>query len=324
MKCAACNTENPANAKFCLSCGAALAAPQPVPSPPGAVQQGKSAGLRITPTAIGIVVLLLISAAGAAYVGWSWYEDSARPGETASVDERAIEEKRRKAEQDRLAEEQQKAGEAEREKQRQQADAEQAMRLAREKVDEDRKRADTTVRAPDESARRAEAKARDEERARQEARAQQEAKAQQEARAREDAKARDEAKAREQAKAREEARARELARQREAQAREARARQAASSSATRPADTQPTYASAPAPAPVQPAPVVAQAPVAAAPAQNEPCAGLSGLKREQCTSCNRHGQGIRRQACEDRALDRYCEGKWNRPGQPECIDPRKR
>jgi hypothetical protein len=104
------------------------------------VQEGKSAGLRVTPTAIGIVVLLLISAAGAAYVGWSWYEDSPAPRD-ASVDERAIEEKRRKAEQDRLAEEQQKAGEAEREKQRQQADAEQAMRLAREKVDEDRKRA---------------------------------------------------------------------------------------------------------------------------------------------------------------------------------------
>jgi zinc ribbon protein len=321
MKCAACNTENPPNAKFCLSCGAALVVPQPVP-PPGAVQQGKSAGLRITPTAIGIVVLLLISAVGAAYVGWSWYEDSTRPGETASVDERAIEEKRRKAEQDRLEEERQKAGEAEREKQRQQADAEQAMRLAREKVDEDRKRADTAARAPDEGAKRAEAKAREEERARQQARAQQEAKAQQEARAREEAKARDEAKAREQARAREEARARELARQREAQAREARARQAAASSTTRPADTQ-AYTPAPAPAPVQPAPVVAQAPVAAAPAQNEPCAGLSGLKREQCTSCNRH-TGLRKSACEDRALDRYCEGKWNRPGQPECVDPRKR
>jgi len=324
MKCAACNTENPASAKFCLSCGASLAAPQSAPPPPGAVQEGKSAGLRVTPTAIGIVVLLLISAAGAAYVGLSWYEDSTRPGDTASVDERAIEEKRRKAEQDRLADEQQKAGEAEREKQRQQADAEQAMRLAREKVDEDRKRADTAVRETDESAKRAQAKAREEERARQEARAQQEAKAQQEARAREDAKARDEAKAREQARSKEEARARELARQREAQAREARARQAASSSAARPADTQ-AYAPAPAPAPAQPAPVpVAQAPVAAAPAQNEPCAGLTGLKREQCTSCNRHGQGIRRQACEDRALDRYCEGKWNRPGQPECVDPRKR
>ena len=322
MKCAACNTENPASAKFCLSCGASLAASQPASLPPGAVQEGKSAGLRVTPTAIGIVVLLLISAAGAAYVGLSWYEDSTRPAETSSVDERAIEERRRKAEQDRLAEEQQKAGEAEREKQRQQADAEQAMRLAREKVDEDRKRADTAVRENDDSAKRAEVKARQEERARQEARAQQEAKAQQEARAREEAKARDEAKAKEQARVREEARARELARQREAQAREARARQAASSSATRPAESQ-AYTPAPAPAPVQPAPI-AQAPVAAAPAQNEPCAGLSGLKREQCTSCNRHGQGIRRQACEDRAMDRYCEGKWNRPGQPECVDPRKR
>jgi zinc ribbon protein len=291
MKCAACNTENPPNAKFCLSCGAALVAPQPGPLPPGAVQEGKSAGLRVTPTAIGIVVLLLISAAGATYVGWSWYEDSTRSGETTNADERAIEEKRRKAEQDRLAEERQKAGEAEREKQRQQADAEQAMRLAREKADEDRKRADNAVRETDQKAKAAEAKARDE------------------------------ARAREQARAREEARARELARQREAQAREARARQAASSSATRPADTQ-AYTPAPAPAPVRPAPV-AQAPVAAAPAQNDPCAGLSGLKREQCTSCNRH-TGLRKSACEDRAIDRYCEGKWNRPGQPDCVDPKRR
>lgn len=305
MKCAACNTENPPNAKFCLSCGAALVAPQPGPLPPGAVQEGKSAGLRVTPTAIGIVVLLLISAAGAAYVGLSWYEDSTRSGETASVDERAIEEKRRKAEQDRLAEERQQTIEAEREKQRQQADAEQAMKLAREKVDEDRKRADSEVRQT-EKAKTAEVKAPEEERAKQEARA------------------RDEAKAREQARAREEARARELARQREekaAQARDARARQTAASSATRPADSQ-AYTPAPAPAPVQPAPV-AQPPVAAAPAQNEPCAGLSGLKREQCTSCNRH-TGMRKTACEDRAIDRYCEGKWNRPGQPDCVDPKRR
>ncbi|HEV8096968.1 MAG TPA: zinc-ribbon domain-containing protein [Burkholderiales bacterium] len=306
MKCAACNTENPPNAKFCLSCGAALVAPQPGPLPPGAVQEGKSAGLRVTPTAIGIVVLLLISAAGAAYVGLSWYEDSTRSGETTNTDERAIEEKRRKAEQDRLAEERQKTIEAEREKQRQQADAEQAMRLAREKADEDRKRADNAVRETDEKAKTAEARAREEERAKQEARA------------------REEAKAREQARAREEARARELARQREekaALARDARARQAASSGATRPADS-PAYAPAPAPAPAQPAPV-AQAPVAIAPAQNDPCAGLSGLKREQCTSCNRH-TGLRKSACEDRAIDRYCEGKWNRPGQPDCVDPKRR
>src|SRR6185436_2832577 len=105
-------------------------------------------------------------------------------------------------------------------------------------------------------------------------------------------------------------------------AREAKAKQAA-------AAAQPVQTAAPAPAPVQPAPApvpvqVAQAPVAAAPAQNEPCAGLTGLKREQCTSCNRHGPGLRRSACEDRATDRYCETRWNKPGQTECVDPRRR
>jgi len=69
--------------------------------------------------------------------------------------------------------------------------------------------------------------------------------------------------------------------------------------------------------------VVAQAPVAAAPAQNDPCAGLTGLKREQCTSCNRHS-GLRKTSCEDRAIDRYCETRWNKPGEPDCVDPRRR
>ena len=103
MKCARCNTENPASGKFCQSCGAPIAAPQADPQPPGAVLETRSAGLRISPTAIGIVVLLLISVVGIAYVGLSWYEDSTRAGETARGDEKAIEEKRRKAEQDRLA-----------------------------------------------------------------------------------------------------------------------------------------------------------------------------------------------------------------------------
>ncbi|MGH8675250.1 MAG: zinc-ribbon domain-containing protein [Burkholderiales bacterium] len=321
MKCARCSTENPASAKFCRSCGTPIAAPQADPQPPGAVLEAKSAGLRITPTAIGIVVLLLISVVGIAYVGLSWYEDSTRVGETARGDERAIEEKRRKAEQDRLADEQQKAVDAEREKQRQQADAQQAMKLARDKAEEDDKKrtneAAAAARDAEDKAKRAEAKPREEQKARDEAKAREQAKA------REEAKAKEEAKAREQAKAKEEAKARELARAREekaAQAREARARQSAAttSTAAKPVETQVAT-----PALAQPAPaVVAQAP-APAPAQNDPCAGLSGLKREQCTSCNRH-TGLRKSACEDRAMDRYCEGKWNKPGSPDCVDPRRR
>jgi hypothetical protein len=69
---------------------------------------------------------------------------------------------------------------------------------------------------------------------------------------------------------------------------------------------------------------VAQAPVVAAPAQNDPCAGLTGLKREQCASCNRHSVGIRKSACEDRAMERYCESRWNKPGETDCVDSRRR
>ena len=318
MKCAACNAESPAAAKFCQACGVPFAMAQAITQPPAADQPGgelKSAGLRISPTVIGIVLLLLISAAGAAYVGWTWFEDSPQAVATSAADEKAIEEKRRQAEQDRLADERQKTLDAEREKQRQLADAEQAMKLAQGKADEDRRRAEDAVRGADEQAKRAEAKAREDARAAQQAQAQQESKAQQD-------KAQQEAKARE-AKAREDARAKELARQREeraAAAREAKARQQASATST----ARPVETAAPAPAPVQAAPVaVAQAPVQTAPAQNDPCAGLTGLKREQCTSCNRHS-GLRKSACEDRAIDRYCETRWNQPGEPGCVDPRRR
>ena len=299
MKCAACNAENPAAAKFCQACGVPLAmarAPGQVPA-----AEPRSAGLQISPTVIGIVLLLLISVVGAGYVGWTLYEDSSPPA--ALADEKAIEEKRKRAEQDRLADERQKTLDAEREKQRQIADAEQAMKLAQSKADEDRRRAEDAARGAQENAKRAEARAREDARAAQEAQAQQQAKAQQEAKARE-------------AKAREDARARELARQREAKARQ----QAAATSAARPVET-----AAPAPAPVQATPaVVAQAPAPTAPAQNDPCAGTTGLKREQCTSCNRHTFGPRKAACEDRAMERYCETRWNRPGQQECVDPRRR
>ena len=322
MKCSACNAENPAAAKFCQACGVPFAMAQAITQPPAADQPGaelKSAGLRISPTVIGIVLLLLISAAGAAYVGWTWFEDSPQPVATSAADEKAIEEKRRQAEQDRLADERQKTLDAEREKQRQLADAEQAMKLAQAKSDEDRRRADDAVRGAEEQAKRAEARAREDARAAQQA--QQQAKAQQESKAQQD-KAQQEAKARE-AKAREDARAKELARQREeraAAAREAKARQQASATST----ARPVETAAPAPAPVQAAPVaVAQAPVQTAPAQNDPCAGLTGLKREQCTSCNRHS-GLRKSACEDRAVDRYCETRWNQPGEPGCVDPRRR
>jgi hypothetical protein len=318
MKCAACNVENPAAAKFCQACGVPLAMQRaPGQQTPGA--EPKSAGLQISPTIIGIVLLLAISVVGAGYVGWTLYEDSSSPGGTALADEKAIEEKRKKAEQDRLADERQKTLDAEREKQRQMADAEQAMKLAQAKADEDRRRAEDAARGAQENAKRAEARAREDARAAQEAQGQQQAKAQQEARAQQEAKARE-------AKAKEDARAKELARQREeraAAAREARARQQATATSTaRPVEV---AAPAPTPAPVQPAPVaVAQAPAAAAPAQNDPCAGLTGLKREQCTSCNRHTFGPRKAACEDRAMERYCETRWNKPGEPGCVDPRRR
>ena len=300
MKCAACNAENPPSAKFCQACGVPLAMAQAPVEQPGA--QPKSAGLRITPTAIGIVLLLLISAVGATYVGWTWYEDSARPSTTSQADEKAIEEKRRKAEQDRLADERQKALEAEREKQRAQADAQEAMKLAQAKAGEDQKRAADATREAEEKAKQAEAKARADA-----AKAEQDAKAK-EAKAQQDAKAAQEAKARE-AKAKEEARARELARQRDA-----KAKQTTTASTARPVETAPVQPT-PAPAPV----AVVQAPVATAPAQNEPCAGLTGLKREQCTSCNRHTVVFRKTACEDRAMERYCDGKWNTPAAPECV-----
>ena len=320
MKCAACNAENPAAAKFCQACGVPLA----MARAPGQVPAGESssAGLQISPTVIGIVLLLAISVVGAGYVGWTLYEDSSSPGATPLADEKAIEEKRKKAEQDRLADERQKTLDVEREKQRQIADAEQAMKLAQAKADEDRRRAEDAARGAQENAKRAEARAREDARAAQEAQAQQQAKAQQEARAQQEAKAQ-EAKARE-AKAREEARARELAR-REAAAREAKARQQApvSTTAARPMET-PAPAPAPAPAQTQPVAVAQAAPAAAAPAQNDPCAGLTGLKREQCSSCNRHTFGPRRAACEDRAMERYCETRWNKPGEPGCVDPRRR
>ena len=91
MKCAACNAENPAAAKFCQACGVPLA----MERAPGQVSaaDSKSAGLQISPTVIGIVLLLLISVVGAGYVGWTLYEDSSSPGGTALVDEKAIEEK---------------------------------------------------------------------------------------------------------------------------------------------------------------------------------------------------------------------------------------
>jgi hypothetical protein len=304
MKCASCNAENPPGAKFCQACGVPLAMAQPPVQQPGAEPQ--SAGLRITPTAIGIGLMLLVSAVGATYVGWTWYEDSARSGATSTsqADEKAIEEKRRRAEQDRLADERQKALEAEREKQRAQADAQEAMKLAQAKAGEDQKRAADAAREAEEKAKQAEAKARADA-----AKAEQDAKGR-EAKAQQDAKAAHDAKARE-AKAKEEARARELARQREA-----KARQTTTASTARPAET-----SAPAPAPVQPTPApvaVAQAPVATAPAQNDPCAGLTGLKREQCSSCNRHS-GFRKTVCENRAMERYCDGKWNAPEAPDCV-----
>src|SRR5688572_10084224 len=105
MKCAACNAENPAAAKFCQACGVpfAMARAPEQPPPPGG--EPKSAGLQISPTVIGIVLLLLISVVGAGYVGWTLYEDSSSPGGTSLADEKAIEEKRKKAEQDRLADE---------------------------------------------------------------------------------------------------------------------------------------------------------------------------------------------------------------------------
>ena len=318
MKCGSCNAENPASAKFCHACGVPLAMQQAQTPPPGA--QPKSAGTQISPTVIGIVLLLGISVVGAGYVGFTWYEDSSRQsGPVSTVDEKTIEERRKKAEQDRQADERQKTADAEREKQRQQADAQEAMKLAQGKADEDRRRAEDAARDAQEKANRAEGKAREDARAAQEAKARQEAQAQQESKAVQDARAQ-EAKARE-AKAREEARAKELAR-REAAAREAKARQQAqaTTAAARPAET---AAPAPAPAPAQPQPQ--PVPVAqAAPAQNDPCAAFTGLKREQCASCNRHTFGPRKAACEDRAMERYCERRWNQPGQQDCVDSRRR
>lgn len=106
--------------------------------------------------------------------------------------------------------------------------------------------------------------------------------------------------------------AREEAKVAQARARQTESARPTSATSSAAADQSPSQASPPVQAS---APAAQPAPVQAA---NDPCAGLPGLKRELCASCNRHS-GLRKLMCEERARERYCDGKWGRAEAPDCV-----